>query len=126
MTSIAVPYTGILTWQPVFNYDNYNNSAEIKHTLKAKIFESYSTRDVMEKVSEYTRTEAKKGKVGFQVGAVYKIISANIDMSYENSKEIRDFVSKHVTQQTDYKRESEYEEIRECKRSLADSALSTL
>ncbi|KAL7271760.1 hypothetical protein RUND412_005453 [Rhizina undulata] len=113
VAQLAVPITGTLYWKLVFSYDNSTNSAGITHTYKAKIFESYSSKDFNEKVTESTRQQIRTHKVGVNASAAYKVVSAGVDYSYENSKEIRDFLRVATTRETEIKRESEQEETRE-------------
>jgi transposase len=68
----------------------------------------------MEEITDYTRLQARSSSnTSFDLNISYKVVSANVASAAEYSEEISAFVST-TTEHKTFKRESVYEEVREC------------
>ena len=113
---ITVPLTGILYWQLIFHYNNSMNSAPIKHSIRSRLFQRVSISTFMEQVTEQASTQSASNiasSLDFDFSASYKVLSASAESRFDFSEEIAAFVST-TSEQKDFLREGEYDEIREC------------
>jgi len=97
----TVQVEGRIFWKLVFEYDNTDNSGEIRQEISTDIVKSYKSSTFREDVSKVTHSYLEKIGVSTEAGASYGPVSAKVSASYENSKEINDLMETTTRSQTE-------------------------
>ncbi|CAF3381942.1 unnamed protein product [Rotaria socialis] len=108
--STPVEFKGKLIWELIFDYNHIGKDATGKYEKKEVIREKYQARTVVETVNETAKTTTTTNNVSLNLGAATKLLSASIGSSFENSKNVCEFMSKRMEENKDYEREWEIEE----------------
>ncbi len=76
--------------------------------------EVYRSKTLSEKVNSHKREQKDTTANKFKIGAKFKVIKGSFERNWDYSNTIEDFVSSKMTEEKDYDRHEEHEEIHSC------------